>query len=238
MFLYFVSQLDPHRTRLPRHELPPEIAHAFTAAPVVRGVMAGPGGQAGLLCGETIPPGYYPDEQAWVALSDRCWLGWTKDKLPDPAELARPEQLDGHWVADDSGRRWLVPFAINWHADGTDVGWSQALPRKLAYRGTQWVPGEVKERYRRLWDLVQAYQQALAEAYLAQPDAERIAFAFEPIDELAVLALGTNYRVGPHELNALGAYDDHFRGQIIAAVRGLPLLDELKKKQAHATGGS
>jgi hypothetical protein len=99
------------------------------------------------------------------------------------------------------GRDWLVPFAISYvSTPGDAIAWAEALPRTLTFTAGKWIPGEVKARYRRLWDLVQAYQQALADAFLASPEAERVRFSFEPLDELAVLALATNYRIGPSRI--------------------------------------
>ena len=38
------------------------------------------------------------------------WVGYWNDDKPTPGDLARTQQIDGHYVPTDAGE-WLVPLA-------------------------------------------------------------------------------------------------------------------------------
>lgn len=191
--------------------------------------------------GSGLPPRYKPELQTWRRLpGDKgAWVGIYNDEPPTPRELARDNQLNGYLVTLADGGTWHVPCARRWFEpeDGEPfVGC--VLPQLLDFDADAggWGGGGVKPRYRRLWQLVEAYTEAVGEALDAHGDDPRteVRFAFDQLDELAVGALRVNYRVGPVELALLGAYDEESRRAIIDHVLDGPAWRELVKKKLSA----
>ena len=51
--------------------------------------------------------------QTWQPLigADGVWIGHYTDQPPTPADLARPEQVAGHWTRLEDDQEWLIPAA-------------------------------------------------------------------------------------------------------------------------------
>jgi hypothetical protein len=183
--------------------------------------------------------GYWPDKQVWKQIPGQdIWLGHYLEQRPKPKDLARAEQISGYWVRFDDGHQWLAPMARRWTELDDRLFWDYNLPRRYSLNdNAEWVPGDVKPKYERLWTLAMQYDDQLFDAVASaeeEPDGT-LRFDFPEINTLAVMALQVNYRVGASELDMLGVYDESSRQLILDA-----LLDNqtwmkwIKKKQAAA----
>lgn len=173
--------------------------------------------------------GYYPDRQTWIKASDSLWIGYENENRPTPEQLARSKQLPGHPVML-GGEYWLVPVARRF----TDSGFVMTLPRKMGFIDGVWQYSDVVDRYSRLWQIACSWWDETmfnnglqTEATTHQP------LRMCDIAEMAVEALSFNYRVGNHEMTALGAIDDNAIVEILNAVIDLPTYRAWIKKKAE-----
>jgi hypothetical protein len=112
------------------------IGYAFDRRVVANGVRGGPGGHDGAVC---VDPqsvdahliGYHKDRQEWAKVPGAdAWVGMYVEHRPKPADLAREQQLQGHWVTLGDGQKWLCPVAREhlFYEDGRPAQWQCALP--------------------------------------------------------------------------------------------------------------
>lgn len=64
--------------------------------------------------GKAAKCGYYPDAQVWCKVRGADgkvthWIGYEKASPPGPADLARPEMVDGYPVKLADKREWVIP---------------------------------------------------------------------------------------------------------------------------------
>lgn len=190
-------------------------------------VTNGPDGQHGLivsLSDEHI--GYYKDKQTWKQeFGADYWVGmWTDPaKRPTPESLARENQIKGQWLRLADGHDWLLPMARHWVEFDGDVISQRTLPTRLTRNSDgEWVPGEVKERYRELWRLAEDY----VEGCIAEG-------CFREIDNLVIECLKTNYRISAIEIDLLGLHEDQLCEKAPMVLLDLNSFETLfKKKQA------
>lgn len=242
-FLYWVPG---HRATIKREELYSlGLSYAVEDRHTARGCSNGPDSQHGVVVchggNEDGRLGYYPEKQTWKQWPGKnIWVGCDEDDKPGPDDLRRADQITGRWLVLDDGNRWLAPIARKWHEIDDKLLWDYNVPRRLSLdENGQWMPGDVKPRYERLWQLAMEYEDTAARAaHNAEGDIVR--FTFEHVDELAVGALQVNYRVGPVELDMLGIYDDQARNAIIRVLLDADTRETwLKKKVAElALGGA
>lgn len=236
---------------LPRHLTPALLAErglahlgdpkALTARECARGPLAGPGGlivARGALTPETIGRvGYYPDRQKWrrVPHSSAC-VGYDTEHPPTPADLARAEQLPGHWITLGDGHKWLCPVARAWDDIGDGQrGFRCALPQRSTLDDAgNWQPGEVVEQHRKLWEMAGQWWDVKAGA--AAKDASIIQFA--PGHDAAVKALAANYHVSAAECALLGLLTVPVVVSILDALIDWPTLAEWQKKTASDSTGA
>lgn len=199
-------------------------------------VTNGPDGQHGLivsLSDEHI--GYYKDKQTWKQeFGADYWVGmWTDSaKRPTPESLARENQIKGQWLRLADGHDWLLPMARHWVEFDGDVISQRTLPTRLTRNSEgEWVPGEVKERYRELWRLATECMQR---------DSENGPFEFNEIDNMVIECFRTNYRMSATEIDLLGIHEDHLRTKIPAILLDLDNFEVLWKKKLSTldTGSS
>jgi hypothetical protein len=179
-----------------------------------------------------------------------AWVGMYDDARPTPADLVRPAPISGESVAADDGSQWLVPHARRFEMIEDDpelpILWAANLPRRLTLTATGWESGDVKPRYQRLWQLACAYLDAVQSAMDAEPEEpienqpagqpRIVRFEFQEADNLAVLALCTNYHVAHAELELLQVFDDELRRAVIDVLLDNRTFDKLlKKKQASGS---
>ena len=195
----------------------------FTPIPVTNG----PGGKHGIivsLSDEHI--GYYKDKQVWKQEIDtEYWVGmWTDPaKRPTPESLARENQIKGQWLRLADGHDWLLPMARHWVEFDGDIIFRRTLPARLTRDDNgDWVPGEVKERYRELWRLA-------TECW--QKSTHGDGYEFREIDNLVIECFKTNYRMSAVEIDLLGIHEDHLRESAVAILLDLDSFDTLYKKK-------
>lgn len=180
-----------------------------------RGVR-GPGGAQGVaftLCDEL--PSSVSDRCDWAPYpgQEGLWLGVDRSDPPGPAELEREDLIPGVDVEMGDGNRWTIPLA-------------RALPRQRAWDGTGWGDGPVVAQYAELFDRAQAAFSALVHAIgLTEEPPSKVTLDDE--SDLAVAALGVNYKVGPAEASYLGLVTTKAQGRAVLAMCD---FEGLKKK--------
>jgi hypothetical protein len=134
------------------------------------------------------------------------------------------------------GSAWAAAIARGFETESAQF--YTPLPRELAYdpKTGRWVHGRVAAEYRRFLDLAFDYADAADAAHQSGQNH----FTFEAVDELAVLALTINYRIGPSELALYpGAYTVGARDALIRAALDMPTLERwIQKKTETAAVGS
>lgn len=225
------------------------LGYAFEDGQIIQGRNnSGPDGGPGIVNARTGSVladqcGYYPNKQEWRKIpKSKCWIGWEPDREVEPTmELARGTLLDSKQVKLEDGRFWAVPIARRWRQVEDSRFCVPNVPRKARYNDDgDWVNGDVKERYRPLWELVEQYQSAFEEALAASESSEgtRVQFEF-PADELAIEALKGNYRISHVEADVLGIYSAEVQDTIVDVVLDADGVAEiLKKKEQSATSTS
>ncbi len=209
MFLYFV----PGRNTLPREQLASlglgyilDKGANFTCCQVCG---SGPGGQPGV-CVASVPVEEISHvkvdlaNQVWRQIpGSAAWVGHWKDKLPTPEQLARGEQLAGHWLELLDGNAWHVPIARDWiESDEGDMRWRICLPQRLDLAADgHWVYGEIVHRYQPLWELTESWINHRC----GKPQPQ---FAEQGDINAAVFVLQTNYKIGRTEAALLGILKD------------------------------
>lgn len=243
-FVYFVEGVA-RGTLTPDQLSERGLSHALAERVQPRGASSGPGGCGGLcLCDGRVDHsclGYFPDRQEWrpmVGAPGGVWCGLDRERRPRPDELARDTLLDSNLVADGLGVQWAVPAARRFHHQPPSPPVPlENLPRRLALdvQSGRFLPGEVQERYRPLWQAVRGYTEA-AEAAVAAAEATdsgEVRFDYD-VDGMAILALQANYRLSATEIDLLGIWDEDFRERVIEAT-----LDQARwrKWQAAVAAG-
>jgi hypothetical protein len=215
------------------------LGYAIEERIVYRSCDKGPDGQKGnTVCWDNDGRlGYFPERQVWRRVPGcDVWCGCDAEDKPKPADLARAEQISGEWITLDDGNQWLAPKARRWCELDDRLLWDYNLPRRMTLNDDGlWVPGGVKPRYERLWQLANDYEASYSAAMAeAGEDDSVVRFVFEEIDTLAIGALQINYRVGPVELDMLGVYDQAVRQRIIDVLLDNATWVSWIKKKLHA----
>lgn len=214
----------------------PEAAATPRTSFVPRVVTNGPGGQHGLIVSLSSDfCGYFPAAQTWKQEID-CdyWVGmWTAtDKRPTPETLQRENLIEGGSLRLDDGHVWTFPKARHFEEFDGDIIARRVLPARLTRDATgQWLPGDVKARYRELWRLATELMQSIVEGLESQ---------FSEIDNLVIECFRTNYRVSACELDLLGVHDDQVRVRVPRILLDMDNWETLFKKKliTLATGSS
>lgn len=211
-----------------------------------RGVARGPeGGERGIVFAdpkrvEQGRIGYYPDRQTWRAYPGRpgVFAGFDREQPPEPADLARETQLDGHLVKLADGREWLAPCARGQTDDDHAPQWYCALPGEITVNDDgRWIRGDVLPQYAELWRRAQVFWDEFAAAVLGgeKPTEE---MSDEQLSDLALYCLSLNYVIGKAELRHLKLFDVEARSRVLGALVDWPTLrDWLKKKRQAAADG-
>lgn len=189
---------------------------------------------------------WQPDGQEWVpGIVEGLSVGrWHDDPPPEPADLARTEQLQGHAVELADGHRWLVPLARGWAEEDGELRWYTALPQRLTRRDGQWQRGDVLPRFARLWQIAEQWEarwQAAIDAAVAEEDRKdqaeqsrvRCELSLHDAADLAAEVLGANYRLTAAEVSLLGLFADHTPATVLDALIDLPTRAEWIRAQAQ-----
>lgn len=239
-FLYYLPGVTSHPTLDQLVER--GLGYAFEGDRFAGGKPRGPDGGEGYLVADPQRVnliGYLKDKQRWVQCGD-VWVGVYTDAIPGPEDLAREEQLGGHWVKLADGRPWLVPVARSYVEQDGELRWLHALPRSLKRTPDgHWMPGYVLPKYRTLWEVAVRFDDALAAARgeADQNDPRLVVLRFDDMIDAAIQVIAWNYRVGPAEAELLGLFSFDRAGMSLEAWRIMKaLIDEetylawLKKK--------
>ena len=217
----------------------------------------GPGGSPGTVLGLASQISadqcrYQPDQQEWIrGTCDGVWVGrWRDAPPPGPADLARPDQIQGHAVELVDGQTWLVPVARGWLEQDGELRWYVALPQRLERRDGTWQAGGVLPRYARLWQIAERWEAQWAAAYAAAVAREsgdetdqaetgetllRLELPLSDAADLAAEVLGANYRVTAAEISLLGLFADATPAAVLDALIDRPTrLAWCKKKLQSA----
>lgn len=260
-FLYF----------LPNHRQPiSKVAHAVEVGlshiaendsqVASRGIIGtGPDGQsAGMLVFDptVVSPGkakYAREGQIWTrsAFGD-YWVGCWQDPFPDLSQYLRQQPIPGEMVQLDNGQQLLAPIACQYDLfeDDLSVIIHHRFPRMIGLQDGQFIYGEPKRRFRRLWQLAEHYlavqEQAAADDSNLQDEGNgnvSVTFEFPSLRELLHEAIALNYRFGLSELTLIGGYDDQFQRRLIDILTdeaGFALLQKKRWQffQARVSGDS
>lgn len=200
------------------------------------GSSTGPDGLGGMIMvnGGDPSPRYLEDLQRWHECADGAfWVGYTTESPPGPADLARPELVDGHLVRLEDGQDWLVPV-VRAFMGGTH------LPERVSLSAS----GEVETRL--LPSYVDLSRRLEAVFDMVQESDGRITFETtqEPFD-LASDGLGVNYFAGRWELSALGIFTTVNLIDVLEALLDVPTYEKVaefmgdkKKRENPVTGRS
>lgn len=190
-FVFFPQAMAGSDSLLVQHGLEGMIDHGGEPSQWAAVLTGGPGPGAGVACwwktGGVLWRG--PQESfEWVPIpGSPAWIGYDRDRMPTPEELARKEQQHGQFVELGDGQAWFVPEA-------------RSLPRRRVLRrdGLQY---EVVDRFRTFFEA--AYNDILP--MLAEGKTE---YSTDQLFAYASRALGINYCVAPAICDLLGLWTD------------------------------
>lgn len=234
-FLYFIEHgAGP----MNRFELAAAgLGHLDAKGLVFRGITGnGPDGAAGcLIADKTLKPSettYKPDSQVWTqSITGKFWIGYWADSPPAEADLRRETMVMGHEVAINEGL-WMIPAARCFPA-GT------ALPMVMTLRADGSMGYAAAPKFKALSESAERlWMDFLDASGVTQDDAEsRTALTPRQRYDLALAALGVNYRVTADEANVLGLMTTDSVRQIQRALIDMPTVEaamaaEAEKKNA------
>ena len=186
---------------------------------------AGPTGNHGVFFGvrNSSLIRFQPDKQKWTPHPniEGLHVGYDTDSRPNAQGLARNDMLKGHTWTDHNDRKWIIPVA-RWV--GPD-GYRHALPRELNFDGEQFMPGNVVEKYSRLWEIGEAAANSI--------DGEDVVLKFSDAIPMCVDALAFNYRISSVEfaLAGIAQWDIDSIWGILSLVIDTPGLVQMSQKK-------
>jgi hypothetical protein len=244
-FLYFIPR-EPAACKI--EDLRRDgLGYAFEgrAAPAL--VLNGPEGKRGTIVADPRVAdeagfGYFPDRQSWQKIPPGspghdvgAWVGRASEPVILPQDLAREQQLKGHWVAMPDEQRWLVPIARRTIDTEEEMTWFNALPQVIGLgEDGQWNTGKVLPRFAPLWEVAVRWFDAVVGA--ESTDAETIIDFANTVDA-AVLALSANYRIGKVEASMLGLLTFESAKEVLMALIDWPTITAWLNKKKLATAG-
>lgn len=166
----------------------------------------GPDGGSGcILCDQSVADiaGYYPERQEWQQINDQLWMGWERDRKPNPEGLRRAKQIRGE-VINISGQDWVVPVARRFTFETGVPTWVDQLPKKMVYQGGAWQFAQTSEKYQRLWEIGAKYWDQITQIV---EGGEAKPLTIIEAAEMASEVLSFNYRVWHHEISAMAVLD-------------------------------
>jgi len=164
---------------------------------------------------------FKPNEQSWKeSINGKYWLGFYKDSPPTEKTLRRKKQLAGHEVELADGNKWLVPVA-------RIITGGSKLPQTLIFGKDGEVVAEAIPKYAQF----SAKVEKLWEDFRSEFDGEKKQPKLTSKEqiEVAVEALGFNYRVGMEEVNLLKLFTTENFSEVLTAIIDIPTLMEVSK---------
>lgn len=151
-------------------------------------------------------------------------VGYLPEKKPKPRDLERANMLSGHATQLGDGHKWLIPCARR--IDG-----STPLERGIEWDGSSWVGGDVVAHQQELYAQACKVWDSIMRSIDGADAEEDVRLKVNDECDIASMALGTNYLLGPAEISLLGLLTTHKMAQVCLALVDWPALDELKKKE-------
>lgn len=224
-FLYFLPNVS--RSNLDAVVKQRGLGYAFDGGRASRECQSGPGGMPGLILADAqrlgdLEAGYYPDRQTWRQIPGvDAWVGYFTARKPIAADLARPKQLQGHFVELLDGGHWLVPMARSYIEEESELRYLCMLPERATLNAQgQWAPGPVIDRFAPLW--------AIGERWV---DKGMAGTKYGDGVRDSVAAMQVNYVLGEVEADVLGLFTaDHIK-EVLDAVIDTPTLRAWQKKR-------
>ena len=224
MIAYFLADKEP--TDVDSLEKIREIGlgYAFEEMPSVAAVLRGPNSGKGVSIAAD-PMAAKVGEQDWDEHQtvNGCWIGYPKDLKTE--DLRRQSWVE---IPSYTMRGWTVPIARAWK---TIAEASCTLPKRLDFKGGEFCPGPVVDRYRRLAEIGEQIVEVIISNDM--PDNH-----FELCCEVASLV----YRIGPQEFAKIGPVEYSHQSafnflSLVADVLGwIELTEEQKKSTTESQG--
>lgn len=151
--------------------------------------------------------GHFPDRQVWRPVGDpiKYWIGHTPSDPPRPETLRRAHVVPGYDVELPDGHVWTCPTIRRY---GRQFG----VPTQWGVDACGQFTESVLPDYAAFWEL----SGEMLDAALGGRDWNTAQYF-----DAAARCLGLNYRLGPHEITALGLLtSDTFARVFKAAVDG------------------
>lgn len=170
--------------------------------------------------------GYFPAQQTWHDYG-RLWIGLDQLSPVKPADLVRHgtrrdaagvplAPCDGHQVALGDGNLWEIPIIRRPNG-------STLLPRKFDWRDGR-MSIDIESRYENVWNLTgEVIDFFLDSAKLAAEGQSRTC-TLQWAADMALAALGLNYRVLPELVGLLGLVGTATWQPILGAMIDWPLI--------------
>lgn len=217
------------------------LTYAYNGRMSARGARNGPEGTpAGLVVAdnkavEDVHIGHFPNKQTWRKVpGGTAWVGYYPDDPPKPADLVRKRVLRGRLVTLGDGQDWVAPIARGFIEEDDTLRWYQALPETTTVDDDgNWIVGGVLPKYAKLWDLALRWLDATCSG--ERQDDGKVHFDFAGLNDAALVALGTNYRLGKAEVALLGLFNGSCAIDIMGALIDTPTLEDFASKKKQST---
>ena len=225
------------------------LAHAMRGERInKRQTTDGPFGESGCVFnfGEQPAPAFDMAQQDWRRLPHNelgLCVGVDLRQKPKPEQLQRERMLPGGAAADENGDRWRVPAALEWSEhNGERLVFHRLPAMETQNENGEWVRGEIKARYRGLWEAFKAYDaaeaQAIAEGEQLEGGTVSYVLPLEAMRTLTFEAIAVNYHVHACELDLLGVCDREFYRAVCEIVNDEARLRAIQKKTTRAGSSS
>jgi len=132
------------------------------------------------------------------------WIGYWRDAVPGPQDLARQVQVAGHGVELADGREWLIPLVRQF--DG-----GTAVPQVIKFRADGSVEHDINPKYSTFYERGMQVWESVAQDNKWGPSEQWIL-------DTAIEALTVNYMVGKWEASVLGLLDTRNVSLIVQAI--------------------
>lgn len=151
-----------------------------------------------------------PDPEKRTELAaGRYWLGYVKGGKPTPAELRRPDVIDGEYVTLRDGQQWVIPI-------------EDYLPRRLTVsRHTGNEVREVADRHLEFSNWCNAlFETFLSDGFAAMLQKDKVIVIDRGLS-FAAMALSKNYRVTRDVVDLLELIEDYEAWEIAKVATGI-----------------
>lgn len=155
-----------------------------------------------------------------------------------PTDLARKEQLGGHWVTLNDGNEWLCPVARGAVEENGGIYWTCNLPQMLEMNDEgDFGRGDVVARFASFWELASEWHD-IQHSAREDSDGETLTLTVANLAQKAIAVLAVNYLIGPTEVQMLRLISEDQAVEILNATIDMPTQDELLKKIIAQSDGS